>query len=286
MTVLSDTKMSDASAGVTPMDVTVQGVSVYTQMFENGSAWLNLACTDANDQWPRLSDTVTVQLILGASGCAVGSVQGTVEYDPEVLELESAAFTDTAEAAAFTKSLNTAKKGEIPFVYAAMEGCPQAALVGMRFKVIGGLNGYSEIKLTNTKATNAETTHLEWMECWANGLSIYPQAGNRQVLYTLALAPDVKCTDEVITVHLHAEGAKLGGMQGMLEYDASQLEYVQGSAAFTGQFAQNADVKMINDAQVDQIQLVYANTAGVEPDGSVIFTAMFRFLGTEENLSR
>lgn len=274
---LSNTKMTDAAASVNAMEVSTQGTSVYTQVFEPGIAWINLSCSDC---WPKLGDTVTVQLSLSSSGPAIGSVQGAIEYDASVLELEadSVVFTDAAESAAFTKSLNTAENGKIQFVYAAMNGCPTSALLEMRFKVVGGVYGNTVISLTNAKATNAETDHLEQMECYPGSLWLYPQPVSNQVTYTLAIAPGTICADEALTLVLTAQGQTFGGMQGTLTYDASQMEYVSGSAAFADAFAKNADVKLINDSKSGQIQLVYANADGYTPDGSGIFTVQFRLL--------
>lgn len=279
---LADTKMTDAATSVNAMDVTVQGADVYTQVYDPGTVWTYLS---GSDQWPMLGDTVTVQLAFGTSGPAIGSVQGTISYDPAILALEAdgAAFTDEAEAAAFTKSLNMSEDGQIQFVYAAMDGCP-SSLMELRFQVVGGVNDSTVISVSNLKATNADAAHLSAMECYTSSLLIWPQPAENHVYYTLKVAPGTTCADEVLTLALYAKGSAFGGLQGTLTYDASQLEYVSGSAAFTDDFAQSADVKLINAAQAGQIQLVYASAEGYAPSGDAIMTVQFRLL-EDTNLS-
>jgi hypothetical protein len=163
-----------------------------------------------------------------------------------------------------------------------MDGVPDAALMEMRFKVVSAQSAC--IALRNVKATNAEINHLEQMICWPSDAWIYPQTGSGQVNYTLVAAPGSSCADDSITLMITAQGAPIGGMQGTLTYDASQLEYVPRSAAFADEFAAGADVKMINDAKAGQIKLVYANTAGYTPNGNAIFTVQFR-VKAEANLT-
>ena len=246
---------------------------------------MGLNLRDDNQQYPPVGETVEMYLWLSSSGPAIGSVQGVINYDPAMLSLTGAAFTAEAEAAAFTKSLNTSTAGKIPFVYAAMNGCPLSELITLTFEVVGEGDGYTYLDIRDAKATNAETDHLSAMNCWPSGLSIYPQGRLNQVSYTLTLADGVKCSDSEIAVYLNATGTTFGGMQGTLTYDPAQMAYIPGSAAFLGSFAQSADVKMINDGASGQIQLLYARSAGYQPDGSSIFTARFRLLTAEENIT-
>ena len=282
---LTNTKMSDASTAINPINVSSWGASVETAAFCAGDVWMGLNLRDDNQQYPPVGETVEMYLWLSSSGPAIGSVQGVINYDPAMLSLTGAAFTAEAEAAAFTKSLNTSTAGKIPFVYAAMNGCPLSELITLTFEVVGEGDGYTYLDIRDAKATNAETDHLSAMNCWPSGLSIYPQGSLNQVSYTLTLADGVKCSDSEIAVYLNATGTTFGGMQGTLTYDPAQMAYIPGSAAFLGSFAQSADVKMINDGASGQIQLLYARSAGYQPDGSSIFTARFRLLTAEENIT-
>ena len=276
---LNGTKMTDAAASVNAMSVSAQGVSVYTQVYNAGEAYITL---NSDQQWPAVGDVVTVWTEVWSYGTAIGSVQGTITYDPSVLELvkDSVKFTEAASAAAYAKSLNTSAEGTIRFVYAAMEGVPTSELLEMHFKVIG--TQYTGINLSDVKATNADTDRLTAMTCWTGDLWIYPQIDYGQAVYTLQVAPGVSCSDEVITLVLMEQGAPIGGMQGTLTYDTAQMEYIAGSAAFVDSFAAGADIKMINDTKAGQIKLVYANTQGYSPNGAAILTLQFRLKAQEK----
>lgn len=282
---LANTKMSDASTAIKPMEVSSWGASVETAPSYAGDVWLNLNLRDHNQQYPAVGDKVELSLGLSSSGPAVGSVQGVISYDPAVLSLVRADFTAEAESAAFTKSLNTSAIGRISFVYAALDGCPQSELLLLTFEVIGAGNGCTYLDVGSVKATNNKVGQLASMNCWPSGLSLYPQGNAGRVSYTLTLADAVKCSDSEIAVCLGASGSTIGGVQATLTYDPAQMEYVNGSAAFLDDFAQRADVKMINDGVAGQIQLLYANSDGYQPDGSSIFTARFRLLSMVENIT-
>lgn len=278
---LDGTKMTDASASVNAMSVSVQDVSVYTQVYHPGEAYVALY---SDQQWPVVGDVVTVRTEVWGNYAKIGSVQGTVTYDPSVLELvkDSVKFTDAASEAAYTKSLNTSAEGTIRFVYAAMDGMPTSELLEMQFKVVG--TQYTGVTLSNVKVTNAETDRLTAMTCWPQDVWIYPQIDYGQAVYTLQVAPGVSCGDDILTLQLTEHGAPIGGMQGTLTYDTAQMEYIAGSAEFVDSFAAGADIKMINDTKVGQIKMVYANTQGYSPNGAAILTLQFR-LKAQENLT-
>lgn len=278
---LSGTKMTDASASVNAMSVSVQDVSVYIQVYHPGEAYVTLYC---DQQWPMVGDVVTVRTEVWSNYAKIGSVQGTITYDPSVLELvkDSVKFTDAASAAAYTKSLNTSTDGTIRFVYAAMDGVPTSGLLEMQFKIVG--TQYTGVTLSNVKVTNAETDRLTAMTCWSQDVWIYPQIDYGQAVYTLQVAPGVSCGDDILTLQLTEHGAPIGGMQGTITYDTAQMEYIAGSATFVDSFAAGADIKMINDTKVGQIKMVYANTQGYSPNGAAILTLQFR-LKAQENLT-
>lgn len=95
---------------------------------------------------------------------------------------------------------------------------------------------------------------------------------------TLAFAVDkqkVHPGDEV-TLSLNMSGAFMGGLQGIVTYDKEQLEYVEGSAAFSAGFESGAMIKLINPDDARGINLSYIHIDGYTPDGSSIFTAKFK----------
>ena len=178
---LTGTKASDASADLTALSITTTPVTVLTEIFDAGSVTLDISLTDS---YPRIGETVTVNVALSSCSEPVGSLQGTFKYNPNVLKLVdgSAVFSTEASAAAYTKMINTSTAGEVRFVFAAMNGYSEYNFITMEFEVIGGVDKWTSLSMENLKATNARTDHLALMNtnCWSN--SLCPQ-GEPDTLY-------------------------------------------------------------------------------------------------------
>ena len=275
---LSGTKMTDASASVNAMSDSVQGVSVYTQVYHPGEAFVSIY---SEDHTPIVGEVVAVRVDMWSYNAEIGSVQGQITYDPSVMELVkgSVKFKEAASAVAYVKNLNVSEAGTIQFVYATMEGVTRLELLEAQFRVVGAQD--TSIIVDNIIATNADTDRLAAMECVESGVWFEPWVDDSAAVYILQPASAISCSEEVVTIVLSERGAPIGGMQGTLTYDASQMEYIAGSAAFVDGFAAGADIKMINDTKVGQIKLVYVNTQGYSPQGAAILTLQFRLKGQE-----
>jgi len=273
---LTGTKATDASSSLTSLDVETGTACVTTQIFDAGQVSMSIETSDGS---PRLGSRITIMVNLASCSEAVGSLQGTLRYDPSILEYVagSAAFSDEASSLAFTKMINDSKTGEIRYVYAAMNGFSGYQFITMEFDVIGGVNGWCELWLQDLKATNARTDRLALMntDYWSCYLS--PQ-GEPDTLYLTTWLYEggyYVPYGSTVTLAIRADGLTFGGLQAVVNYNPDQLTYVPGSAAYSSAFRQGASVTMINDAATGQLKLVYANSNGYTPDNSDIFTAQF-----------
>lgn len=272
---LSGTKASDASSSLSALSVETSTACVTTQIFDAGSVMMNVEVSESS---PRLGSRITVTLNLYSYTEAVGSLQGSFRYDPNVLQYVtgSAAFSEDASSTAITKLINDSTAGKINFVYASTSGCTAYEFITMEFEVIGGVNNWYNLTVDSMKATNARTDHLALMNagCWS--ASLWPQGEPDTVYLTTWLHEGgyVPC-GSTVTLALRADGMTFGGLQCVVNYDPDQLSYVPGSAAYSAAFREDASITMINDATDGQLRLVYANPNGYTPDNSDILTAQF-----------
>lgn len=270
---MASTKATNAASSLEELAVQTGSAQVYTKVFSAGSAYASV--TPASTR-PDVGSTIGVDVSLRADE-RIGSLQGTLVYDPNVFEYvaDSAVFSDAYLSAAFTQLINTATPGRIQFVYASTTGCESGAALHLQLKVIGGVDHSSRISLEDMKVTNARTDHLALMNCYPSGVTLYPQGLPNVVYYTLSRQETQVAWGDTVTLRLSASGVKLGGLQGVIGYNAQQLTYVPGSAAFTPAFKTGAMISLINDQTPGKISLVYSIPDGYTPDGSDIFTARF-----------
>lgn len=270
----SDTKLTNASVDLAQLAVETSGAAVTTSIYSAGDAYLRLSRDVAQ---PYIGDTITVSMHVSSTGDPIGSLQGTITYDTSIFEYVegSAAFSEAGQASAFTQIINADTDGQLNFVYGSLTGCPEGDLLSMQLKVIGGQNGYRYIQLQDAKASNVSADHLTMMTCHTTNAYVYPQLRPEVLYYTLKQDAATVSHGDTVTLNLSAEGVAFGGLQVTLNYNAEQLEYVDGSAAFTSDFASSAAISMVNDSAAGVIKLIYSNVGGYTPIGEDIFTAQF-----------
>jgi len=267
-------KLTDASSSLAAMEFETVEATVTTPAYYAGNVYLYL---NSDHSSPRIGDVVTVSMHVDSSDYSVGSLQGTVSYDTEVFEYvnDSAVFSDAASDAAFTQDINANTPGMLKFAYGSLEGCPNGTLMTAQFKVIGDRQSYSYICLSDAMATNTETGRLSKMDCYTSDAFFSIQKHPEVLYYTAKIDESGVYNGETITLKISAEGITLGGFQATLSYNPDELEYVEGSGAFTDAFADKASISMVNDATAGAIKLIYSSTEGFTPDGGDIFTAQF-----------
>ena len=271
---LSDTKATDASAELNAMTVEASEAGVQTLLYDAGNVYLTL-CSDTSEMY--VGDVVTIILDMSADGSDVGSLQGTIHFDPTMLEYvaDSAAFSDAAVDAAFTQIINDDAEGQLSFVYGSLTGCPQGTLMTAQFEIISDWNEYGYMWLSDAKATNAETDRLSMMNCWAYDMSFCIQRRPDVLYYTTRIDETGIYNGDTAALKISADGVTMGGLQATVCYNPDQLEYVADSAAFADAFADCAAISMINDSVAGEIKLIYSSTDGYSPDGEDIFAAEF-----------
>jgi hypothetical protein len=112
----------------------------------------------------------------------------------------------------------------------------------------------------NAKATNTEIDHLALMNCYPGSISMRPAARPEAVYYTIEADRTTLAKGDTVTVSLTADGTAFGGLQAKLCYDSTQLQLVNGTAAFTSAFAQNAAIKMaafISHIKVNYVKIMF-----------------------------
>lgn len=270
----ADTKLTDASAELSTIQCETAGATVRTQVYNPGSVSLRL---ERDVYRPTYGDVVTVTMKVTPSGAEVGSLQGTITYDPAVFEYvaDSAVFSEDAEKAAFIHLINSNEAGALKFVYGSLTGCPEGVFLTVKFKVIGEKNTYSYVRLADAKATNTETDRLSQMTCSTSYASFNIQQRLNMIKYTARIEETGVHNGASVVLRISADGVDVGGLQATVSYNPEQLEYMKGTATLTDAFTDAASICMVNDATSGKIRLVYLNTDGYTPDGADIFTAEF-----------
>ena len=274
---LISTKATDASASLSALMMETNTVCVSTAIFDAGSVCVGISVSNTS---PNFGKRTTVTLTLESCTEAIGSLQGTFHYDPNVLQYVpgSAAFSDEASAAGMTMLINADTPGEVRFVYASVSGYSSYRLVSMEFEVIGGVNSRTTLYMDGLKATNARTDRLAMMNVSSYGYSISPQGEPSTVYLTTWLHEGNYIYVDFgsqVTLGVNADGRTFSGLQAVISYDPEWFSYVPGSAAFTDGFMEGASITLINDSVAGELRLVYVNPDGYTPDTSEIFTAKF-----------
>jgi hypothetical protein len=257
-----------------------------------GSMYLTPDNATANN-WAQNTE-VTVQLRENSGTSAINTMQAFLNYDPSQLQFlaltESGEFDFVPPAAPTCTPLSTASPACQPTQGAIHlhRGLKSAGatttgdhgIVTLKFKVLAA-SGTAAITIDKPNSSISGIDGVEVLQTVGNGSYIISAPIVQDAIFSIDPASGTIAKDSnlAVTIRLKSPTQKVFSVHSVLNYPASQLEYVSTDPPGASDPFVN-DPQTLNSAgTIDLIRAVGFGSTGFQGDGGAVATVRFKVIG-------